>query len=95
MLAEIVFVVTAYCEGTVTRFGERFPAQGRTCAVDPRVVKPYTALAIEGFGVCYAEDTGGAIKGHRLDVYMDSCKAARAFGVRKLRVLVGLPRSVH
>lgn len=38
---------------------------------------------IEGLGFRRAEDTGGAIKGNKIDVYYDSVKHALNFGRKK------------
>jgi 3D (Asp-Asp-Asp) domain-containing protein len=35
-----------------------------------------------------AEDTGGAIRGRRIDVYMDSVQEALTWGIRQVRVRV-------
>ena len=37
-------------------------------AVDPRVIRLGTKLYVEGYGYAVAGDTGGAIKGHRIDL---------------------------
>jgi 3D (Asp-Asp-Asp) domain-containing protein len=82
----VKLVVTAYClvgttaTGTHTRPG--------TVAVDPRVVPLGSTLRIPGYGLGRALDTGGAIKGRRIDVWMSSCAAARTWGVRRLIVRV-------
>lgn len=94
--AEVVFIVTAYswgCGATGFTFTERIPHHERTVAVDPKKVKLYSRLAIEGVGVRIAEDTGGGIKGNRLDVFMASCEEAKQFGRKALRVLL-LPEGV-
>jgi len=57
-------------------------------AVDPRVI-PYGYLVyIEGYGYFRAEDTGGDIKGDRIDIYMPSREEALSFGRRWVEVKV-------
>lgn len=38
------------------------------CAVDPKVIKLGTNFYVEGYGICRAEDIGGAIKGNKIDL---------------------------
>ncbi|MDT3428774.1 uncharacterized protein YabE (DUF348 family) [Paenibacillus forsythiae] len=71
--------------GTRTASGTRV-TEGRTIAVDPRVIPIGWWVYIEGLGLRRAEDTGGAIKGNKIDVYYDSLSHARNFG-RKSRVV--------
>ena len=66
--------------------------EGRTIAVDPRVI-PYgssvTIYFADGTSHTYtAEDCGGAIKEHRIDVFFDDHQAAREFGVQTAYVYV-------
>ena len=83
------FRVTAYhgaFEGKkipITKSGT-IAASGRTIAVDPKVLPLGSAVLIDGIGCRIAEDTGSAIKGNRLDLYVRSISAARKFGVRHL-----------
>jgi 3D (Asp-Asp-Asp) domain-containing protein len=56
---------------------------GRTVAVDPTVIPLGSKIYIEGLGERIAEDTGGAIKGHRIDVYLGTVPQAVDFGVRR------------
>ena len=49
-----------------------------TCAVDPRVVPLGSYLTISGLGTCHAEDTGGAILGYRIDVWVPTVAQADA-----------------
>ena len=66
--------------GTRLRYG--------VVAVDPRVIPLGTKLYIEGYGYAVAEDTGGAIKGNRIDLcYTDRAKA-EAFGRRNVKVYI-------
>jgi cell wall-associated NlpC family hydrolase/3D (Asp-Asp-Asp) domain-containing protein len=79
------------------------PTEGRTIAVDPKVIPLYSKVRIECDsypsvnGEYIAEDTGGAIKGKRIDIYFDDLppkdpKAARKrmmdFGKREVRVTI-------
>ena len=55
-------------------------------AVDPRVIKLGTRLYIEGYGCAVAGDTGGAIKGNRIDLGYNTYKEAIRFGRRTVTV---------
>ncbi len=59
-------------------------------AVDPRVIPLGTKLYVEGYGYCIAADTGGAIKGNRIDLCYGSHSAALAsgFGHKSTKVYV-------
>lgn len=65
-----------------------YPKAGRTVAVDTRYIPHGTILYIEGIGFRIAEDTGGDIKGNRLDVFVDSKEEAIRKGVKKAKVHV-------
>lgn len=68
--------------GTKTASGTRVQ-EGRTIAVDPDVIPLGWWVYIEGVGFRRAEDTGGAIKGNKIDVYYDSLDQALNFGRKK------------
>jgi uncharacterized protein YabE (DUF348 family)/3D (Asp-Asp-Asp) domain-containing protein len=57
--------------------------EGRTIAVDPRVIPIGWWVYIEGIGFRRAEDTGSAVKGKKIDVYYDSEKHANNFGLKR------------
>jgi 3D (Asp-Asp-Asp) domain-containing protein len=40
---------------------------------------------LEGLGTFIAEDVGGAIKGHRVDLFMNEHHQAVLFGVRSIK----------
>nr|DAU75737.1 MAG TPA: lytic transglycosylase [Caudoviricetes sp.] len=58
---------------------------GRTIAVDPSVIPLGSKVVINGQPYI-AEDTGGGIKGKKIDIFMDSHREALNFGVRWLDV---------
>jgi 3D (Asp-Asp-Asp) domain-containing protein/uncharacterized protein YabE (DUF348 family) len=60
-------------------------------AVDPRVVPLGTKMYIEGYGYAFACDTGGAIKGHRIDLAYNSYGEANSKGRKKVRVWILAP----
>jgi uncharacterized protein YabE (DUF348 family)/3D (Asp-Asp-Asp) domain-containing protein len=54
--------------------------EGHTIAVDPKVIPLGWWVYIEGIGLRKAEDIGSAIKGKKIDVYMESEADANRFG---------------
>lgn len=44
------------------------PVKKGTCAVDPKVITLGSYFYVEGYGLCKAEDIGGAIKGNKIDL---------------------------
>lgn len=57
-------------------------------AVDPRFIPLRSILFIEGYGRAIAGDTGGAIKGNRIDLGFATPREAYQFGRRPVRVYV-------
>jgi len=57
-------------------------------AVDPRVVPLGTKMYIEGYGYAFACDTGGAIKGNRIDLAYDSYRLANTKGRKSVKVWI-------
>lgn len=57
-------------------------------AVDPRLIRLGTKLYIEGYGYAVAGDTGGAIKGRRIDLGHTTYREANSVGRRQVRVWV-------
>ena len=88
-----IYKVTAYCACSkccgkntgITASGKRATA-GRTVAA-PSTFKFGTKLSING-KTYIVEDRGGAIKGNRIDLYVESHSAALRWGVRYLPVEV-------
>ena len=57
-------------------------------AVDPRVIPYYTKLYIPGYGMAIAGDTGGAIVGTRIDLFMDSLHECFQWGRRDVEIYI-------
>ena len=57
-------------------------------AVDPRIIPLGTKLYVEGYGEALAADTGGAIKGSRIDLCYDTYAEAIRFGRRTVTVWI-------
>lgn len=94
------FKATAYTESDsgmdgrgITKTGTKV-REGRTIAVDPRIIPLGSKLQVycesypEINGVYIAEDTGSAIKGRKLDIYMRSKRKSNDFGIRDVTVTI-------
>jgi 3D (Asp-Asp-Asp) domain-containing protein len=57
-------------------------------AVDPNVIPLGTKLYVEGYGFALAADTGGAIRGYKIDLFMYDLADARLFGRRDVTVFI-------
>lgn len=89
--------VVATCYGKADGSGN-FTATGKPVkegyiAVDPTVIpygtKCYVTGSYADLGICYAEDTGGGIKGNRIDVYKEgTLQDLLQFGRRNMRVYI-------
>jgi len=81
------FVATAYCLKGRTAMGHG--VRKGLIAADPRVLKLGSRIDVSGGGYSgnyLVSDTGGKIKGKRLDIWMASCAEARRFGRRTVSV---------
>lgn len=83
---------TAYCAGCsgITATGLNLKANPglKVIAVDPDVIPLGSKVYVEGYGVAIAGDTGGAINGHRIDIFMPSHQKAMDYGRRNITVKV-------
>lgn len=57
-------------------------------AVDPRVIPLGSKVWVEGYGVAVAGDTGGAIKGHKIDVLLPTTAQALQWGRKTVKIVV-------
>ena len=62
--------------------------EGRTIAVDKRKIPLGSVVHIDGFGDFIAEDTGSAIKGNRIDIFVNSHARAYQLGIRYADVYI-------
>ncbi|MDP4155566.1 MAG: 3D domain-containing protein, partial [Bacillota bacterium] len=83
---------TASCDGcsgvTATGINIKENPNEKVIAVDPSVIPLGSKVYVEGVGEATAADTGGAIKGNRIDVFIPSEQAAINFGVKQLKVTI-------
>lgn len=78
---------TAYThDGSKTKMGTE--CRVGAIAVDPSVIPLGTRLYVEGYGYCTAEDTGGKIKGNRIDVFLDTEAECNTWGVKTVKVYI-------
>jgi len=89
--ARLAFEATAYCKGDTTASGVNVTAG--IAAADPSVLPEGSVIQVEGVperlrGIYTVMDTGPAIKGRALDLYMWSCVEAGVFGRRNVSVTV-------
>ena len=79
---------TAYCSGTKQRTANGSEAVKGVVAVDTSVIPLGTKLYISGYGYAVAADTGGAIKGNKIDLCMNSYNEAIQWGRRTVDVYI-------
>jgi uncharacterized protein YabE (DUF348 family) len=83
---------TAYCNGcsgrTATGLNLRANPNMKVIAVDPRVIPLGTKVYVEGYGYAVAADTGGAIKGYKIDLFMPSNQDCYRWGRKKVKIKI-------
>ena len=90
--AAAIFAVTAYslgCDapGPLTKAGTH-PVSGFTVAADPRVLPIGSIVHVDGLGQRMVHDVGSGVRGRTLDLYVSTCREARAWGRQRRRVTV-------
>ena len=83
---------TANCKGCtgITKIGlnlRKNPSL-KVIAVDPRVIPLGSKVWVEGYGVAIAGDTGGAIKGNKIDIFVKNKSTAYQWGRKNVTVKV-------
>lgn len=82
---------TAYYGHGTTALGlkpVRNPNGLSTIAVDPNVIPLGTKVYVSGYGLAIAADTGGAIKGNIIDVFLNSYEECYSWGRRQVTVQI-------
>jgi len=82
---------TAYSNDLNTATGRK-PVRNEgglsTIAVDPSVIPLGSKVYVDGYGYAIAADTGGAIKGNKIDLYLNSSSECFSWGRRGVNVLL-------
>lgn len=89
--ARMSFLATAYCKGDTTTSG--VGVRTGIAAADPDVLPVGSVIRVETpnprySGVWTVMDTGPAVRGRSVDLYVWNCNEALAFGRRRVRLTV-------
>ncbi|MEH6908492.1 MULTISPECIES: 3D domain-containing protein [Neobacillus] len=60
----------------------------KVISVDPKVIKLGTKVYVEGYGYAIAGDTGGAMRGKKIDIFVPSYKKAIQWGRKTVKVQI-------
>jgi 3D (Asp-Asp-Asp) domain-containing protein len=89
----LIMEASAYDPGprSCGRYADGYTANGMKAekgivAIDPRVIPMGTRLYVEGYGLAIAADTGGAIKGKRIDLCFPTYQEALRYGRHTVKV---------
>ncbi len=89
--SRLAYTATAYCKGITTTSG--VAVQSGIAAADPELLPIGSVVDVDGLparynGIYTILDTGPAVQGREIDVYMWSCNEALAFGRRSIHLTV-------
>ena len=89
--AKLAFSATAYCKGETTASGAG--VHSGVAAGDPDLLPVGTVIEIENLpgrynGIYTVLDTGPAVQGRQVDLYMWSCNEAMTFGRQPIHLTV-------
>ena len=83
---------TPYCNGcsgiSAAGINLRSNPDLKLIAVDPSVIPLGSKVWVEGYGYAVAGDTGGAIKGNKIDILVPTESQANQWGRKKVRIKV-------
>ncbi|PGL70135.1 3D domain-containing protein [Bacillus sp. AFS055030] len=83
---------TGSCKGcsgiTATGINLKKNPKAKVISVDPKVIPLGSKVYVEGYGYAIAGDTGGSLKGNKIDVFIPSQKNALKWGVKTVTVKV-------
>ena len=87
----LAFSATAYCKGVTTASG--VAAQSGVAASDPDLLPVGSVVEVDAndprySGIYAIMDTGPAVQGRHIDIYMWSCNEALRFGRRPIHLTV-------
>jgi 3D (Asp-Asp-Asp) domain-containing protein len=94
--APLNMTATAYCLTGETATGTQ--AKSGTVAADPKVLPMGTTIRVTGLlsprpQTFTVADTGPAVKGNEIDVFINDCARAKKFGRRPVQVrVVNVPK---
>ncbi|MFE7063581.1 LysM peptidoglycan-binding domain-containing protein [Sutcliffiella sp. NPDC057660] len=95
VVQELTMSATAYtasCEGcsgiTATGINLLENPDMKVISVDPNVIPLGSKVWVEGYGEAIAGDTGGAIKGNKIDIFIPDKQDAINYGVQEVQVKV-------
>jgi uncharacterized protein YabE (DUF348 family) len=84
-------IATAYAGDGITATGvvpKRDSNGLSTIAADPSIIPLGSKVYVQGYGYAVAQDTGGAIKNNKIDLYMNSESEAKKWGVKSVNVYI-------
>ena len=89
--SRLLFSATAYCKGSTTASGVE--VRSGIAAADPDLLPVGSVVQVDAPGTRYdgvytVMDTGPKVKGRHVDLYIESCAAAKRFGRRTVRVSI-------
>ncbi|QED49687.1 3D domain-containing protein [Cytobacillus dafuensis] len=92
---EITVKATAYtancksCSGiTYTGVNLKKNPKAKVISVDPKVIPLGSKVFVPGYGEAIAADTGGAVKGNKIDVFIPSKQQALQWGNKTIKIKV-------